>query len=113
MSYGSYYFRGGRGLMVYVVIGASASGISGAKTLRKLNKDAKIILISKDEYVYSRCILHHYISGHRNIDELNFSDLDFFEENNIEWEKGVEVIKLDARSEERRVGKECRSRWSP
>jgi len=84
--------------MVYVVIGASASGISGAKTLRKLNKDAKIILISKDEYVYSRCILHHYISGHRNIDELNFSDLDFFEENNIEWEKGVEVIKLDART---------------
>ena len=25
----------------------------------------------------------------------------------------VNVLSLDARSEERRVGKECRSRWSP
>ena len=27
-------------------------------------------------------------------------------------ERGYEIIRLD-RSEERRVGKECRSRWSP
>ncbi|MGL4848333.1 MAG: FAD-dependent oxidoreductase, partial [Clostridium sp.] len=51
--------------MRYVVIGASAAGISGAKTLRELDKDAEIVLISKDEYVYSRCILHHYIEGIR------------------------------------------------
>ena len=30
------------------------------------------------------------------------------------FEKGFPFLKLDAaRSEERRVGKECRSRWSP
>lgn len=80
--------------MVYVVIGASASGINGAKTLRKLDKDAKIILISKDEHVYSRCILHHYISGKRNISELNFTDKDFFGKYDIDWIKGVEVIRL-------------------
>src|SRR5256885_7840960 len=27
--------------------------------------------------------------------------------------QGVKVMKLGGRSEERRVGKECRSRWSP
>ena len=43
--------------MRYVVIGASAAGISGAKTLRELDKDAEIVLISKDTEVYSRCIL--------------------------------------------------------
>lgn len=48
--------------MRYIVVGASAAGISGAKTLRELDKDAEIILVSKDENVYSRCILHHYIS---------------------------------------------------
>ena len=48
--------------MRYVVIGASAAGISGAKTLRELDKEAEIVLVSKDENVYSRCILHHYIS---------------------------------------------------
>jgi len=27
--------------------------------------------------------------------------------------RGVSVLMIDGRSEERRVGKECRSRWSP
>ena len=81
--------------MRYVVIGASAAGISGAKTLRELDKDAEIVLISKDENVYSRCILHHYISNHRDIDALNFTSKEFFEENNITWMKGLEVISLN------------------
>lgn len=77
--------------MRYVVIGASAAGISGAKTLRELDKEAEIVLVSKDENVYSRCILHHYISNHRDVDALNFTSKEFFEENNINWVKGVEV----------------------
>ena len=80
--------------MRYVVIGASAAGISGAKTLRELDKDAEIVLISKDTEVYSRCILHHYISNHRNIEKLNFTSKNFFEEYNISWIKGVEVLEL-------------------
>ena len=78
--------------MKYVVIGASAAGISGAKTLRELDKDAEIILVSKDTEVYSRCILHHYISNHRNVEQLNFTSMNFFEEYNIRWINGVEVI---------------------
>ena len=77
--------------MRYIVIGASAAGISGAKTLRELDKDAEIVLVSKDENVYSRCILHHYISNHRDVDALNFTSKNFFEENNITWMKGLEV----------------------
>ena len=81
--------------MRYVVIGASAAGISGAKTLRELDKEAEIVLISKDENVYSRCILHHYISSHRDVDALNFTGKEFFEENNITWMKGLEVKALN------------------
>lgn len=81
--------------MRYVVIGASAAGISGAKTLRELDENAEIILVSKDEYIYSRCILHHYISGVRTIEQLDFSEKDFIEKYNILWKKGVEVIKLN------------------
>ena len=41
MSNGSFNTRGGRrGLMAYVVVGASAAGINGARTLREYNKDA-------------------------------------------------------------------------
>ena len=85
--------------MRYVVIGASAAGISGVKTLRELDKDAEIVLISKDKNVYSRCILHHYISNHRDIEELNFTDEKFFEENNITWIKGVEVKSIDDKAQ--------------
>ncbi|MBW9170072.1 FAD-dependent oxidoreductase [Clostridium estertheticum] len=81
--------------MRYVVIGASAAGISGAKTLRVLDDKAEIILVSKDENVYSRCILHHYISGHRTIKELDFAEKNFFEKNNIKWIKGLEVTALN------------------
>ncbi|EHK2366518.1 NAD(P)/FAD-dependent oxidoreductase [Clostridium perfringens] len=83
--------------MRYIVVGVSAAGISGAKTLRELDKDAEIILVSKDENVYSRCILHHYISGHRDIEALDFTDRDFFEKYNIEWKKGLEVKSIDDR----------------
>ena len=31
----------------------------------------------------------------------------------IDFEENFEIINLSQRSEERRVGKECRSRWSP
>ena len=81
--------------MVYVIVGASASGINAAKTLRENDKGIEIILVSKDEYVYSRCILHHYISNHRDVDALNFTSKEFFEENNITWMKGLEVISLN------------------
>jgi len=81
--------------MRYVVIGSSASGMSGAKTLRELDKEAEIIMVSKDEYVYSRCILHHYISNHRDIEALNFTEKDYFEKYDIKRIKGVEVTKLD------------------
>ncbi|WP_297633588.1 NAD(P)/FAD-dependent oxidoreductase [uncultured Clostridium sp.] len=82
--------------MRYVVIGASAAGISGAKTLRELDENAEIVLISKDENVYSRCILHHYIEGIRNVKQLDFSEDNFMEKYDINWMKGIHVLKLDS-----------------
>ena len=42
----------------YVVIGSSAAGVNGIRELRKYDKEAEIVLISKDKDIYSRCILH-------------------------------------------------------
>lgn len=81
--------------MVYVIVGASASGINAAKTLRENDKNAEIILVSKDEYVYSRCILHHFLDGRREIEALDFTPKNFFEMYNIKWIKGVEVVGID------------------
>lgn len=81
--------------MVYVIVGVSASGINAAKTLRENDKGIEIILVSKDEYVYSRCILHHFLDGRREIKALDFTPENFFEDYKIKWIKGVEVTGID------------------
>lgn len=82
--------------MKYVIIGASASGVNGAENLRRLDPNSEIIMISQDNYIYSRCILHHFIGDIRTIPQLSFVPQDFFEKNNIQWIKGKKVINLDS-----------------
>ena len=70
--------------MKYVVLGASAAGINGVRQLRALDSNAQITLISKDDKIYSRCILHHYMEGIRDVKKLEFVEDNFIEENKIE-----------------------------
>lgn len=81
--------------MRYVVLGSSAAGINGAKELRRLNGDAEIILISKDKTPYSRCILHHYMSGARDLERISFVERDFEQLYNIRYMRGKECIGVD------------------
>ena len=83
--------------MTYVVVGASASGVNAARAIRENDKNAEIILVSKDEYVYSRCILHHFLDGRREIEALDFTPDNFFEMYNIKWIKGVEATGIDTK----------------
>ena len=80
--------------MKNLIIGASAAGISAAKKLRKLDNEAEITIISKDEEVYSRCMLHHLIGGERTLDELSFISDDFWQQYDINWLKGKEVKRV-------------------
>lgn len=81
--------------MKYVVLGASAAGINAVKTLRQLDKDSQITMISKDENIYSRCMLHHVISEHRQLYSLNFVEENFEEEYGVNWIKGVTIKGID------------------
>ncbi|MCB7317746.1 NAD(P)/FAD-dependent oxidoreductase [Lacrimispora sp. 210928-DFI.3.58] len=74
--------------MKYVVLGSSAAGINGVRELRKLDKDSEIVLISKDKAIYSRCILHHYLSNERNMEQLCFAEQDFADLFRVNWMKG-------------------------
>ncbi|MGL6105824.1 NAD(P)/FAD-dependent oxidoreductase [Romboutsia sp.] len=82
----------------YVVLGASAAGINAVKTLRELDKEADIILISKDEKIYSRCMLHHVISNHKTVEEINFVEEKFIDDNKIKWIKNQEVKGIDEKA---------------
>jgi len=80
--------------MRYVVIGSSAAGINAVRELRKTDRDAEIILVSKDRNIYSRCILHQYLSGERTLERLNFAEKDFDTVYNVNWMKGREAVSL-------------------
>lgn len=84
--------------MKYVIIGAGTAGITAAQTLRELSEDARILLISKDQVVHSRCMLHYYMSGERDARQLNFTRQDFFEQARIEWMPGKEVTAVNAKA---------------
>jgi len=99
MSNACNYFRGGIS-MRYVILGSSAAGVNGAKEIRKLDPNGEIIMISKDETIYSRCILHHYMSRHRTMNRLRFVEGDFFERYRIKWVGGTEAIGLNAEKKE-------------
>lgn len=84
--------------MKYVILGASAAGINAAKTLRRLDNNAAITVVSEDQQVYSRCMLHHLISGERTLEKLNFTTADFFEKNDIQWLKNLKAVDLDTKT---------------
>ena len=81
--------------MKYVILGASAAGVNAAYVLRMLDKAAEIIMISEDTRIYSKCILHYYMSGKKDADGLNFMPPDFIEKNQIEWKKGIKAPAID------------------
>lgn len=94
--------------MRYVVIGSSAAGINGIRGIRSVDNEGEIILISKDQAVYSRCILHHYMEGIRDLKRLCFVEEDFFEKYRVKWVSGKAVTGLD--SAERKLTLEDGSR---
>ena len=71
--------------MRHVIIGSSAAGIAAAAEIRKHQKDAVIVMISKDEHVHSRCMLHKYISHERDVKGLDFTEENFFEKQKVDY----------------------------
>jgi len=71
--------------MQYVIIGASAAGLTSAETIREIDGSSKITVVSDEaEQLYSRCLLTYLISGKITEDGLKFKEADFFKKNNID-----------------------------
>lgn len=82
--------------MKHVIIGASAAGITAAKTIREIDSKAEIVMISTDAWVHSRCMLHKYLSHERDEMGLSFISEDFFDKYSIQWKKETKVTRIDA-----------------
>ena len=86
--------------MKYVIIGVGAAGIMAAKTIRKADKESSLTMISLDAQVHSRCMLHKYLSHERNEKQLSFIPENFFEENQIIWNKAQSVKQLHVKEKQ-------------
>ena len=84
--------------MKYLILGASASGLNGAREIRTLDRDGDITLVSIDDKVYSRCMLHYYIGGKRTEESLNFMSDNFFKDNNIKWITNTKAVGIDIKN---------------
>lgn len=83
--------------MKYVILGSSAAGINAVREIRRLDPEGTIVMISKDDRIYSRCILHHYLGNQRTPDELCFAEPDFASRYQVEWMKGCTAAGLDVK----------------
>ena len=81
--------------MNHVIIGAGAAGIAAARTILKETEKDTVVMISEDREVYSRCMLHRFISGERSAESINFVNDGLFEYPRFKWIKGKTVTRVD------------------
>ena len=82
--------------MKHIIIGIGAAAVSAARRIVKEKPDDTVIMISKDDKVHSRCMLHNVISGERDEDSINFINDDLLESPNIQWIKNKTITRLDS-----------------
>jgi len=82
--------------MKHIIIGAGAAAISAVRTILKEKSDDTVVIVSQDEEVYSRCMLHKFISGERDAPSIDFINDDLLKSPRVQWIKGKIVTRLDA-----------------
>jgi NADPH-dependent 2,4-dienoyl-CoA reductase/sulfur reductase-like enzyme len=87
--------------MRYVILGASAAGISAARAIRRHDPGGEITMAAADRQVYSRCLLPRLISGEKTPEEISFVESDFFNRLNINFLPGRRAVRVDP--EERKL----------
>ena len=81
--------------MKHLIIGAGAAAISAVRKILKEKPEDSVVIVSQDDEVYSRCMLHKFISGERNAEGLNFINDSILDSPNVQWIKGKTVTRLD------------------
>ncbi|MDR1929998.1 MAG: FAD-dependent oxidoreductase [Treponema sp.] len=84
--------------MNHIIIGAGAAGVAAARTLLKELPGDTVTMVSLDGEVYSRCMLHRFISGERSAESINFINDGLLSCPRFSWIRGKPVTRLDGPS---------------
>jgi len=81
----------------YLIIGASAAGISAALKLRQLDSQADIVCFSEEqEFPYNKCFLADYLHQTKKVSDIFIRPPDFLEQQNITLCLGTKIITIEA-----------------
>jgi len=92
--------------MRHLIIGAGAAAISAVRTILKEKGDDSVVIVSEDDEVYSRCMLHKFISGERDAESINFINDEILESPKVQWIKGKTITRLDGTTKTAYAGDE-------
>ena len=80
----------------YVIIGASAAGISAANTIRRLDEQAIIICVSAEsEFPYNKCFLADHLKGDKAYQELLLTSPEELQNKKIQLLRNVRVSSIE------------------
>lgn len=82
--------------MKYVIVGNSAAGVNAAETIRELDQDNEIVIISEEEGpFYSRCLTSYYIARDIEAEDMVLRSDEFYNDLNIEGRFGTKVREVN------------------
>ena len=82
--------------MKHVIIGAGVAGITAAKTIKELERDAEAVVIGDELFLpYKRYLLSEFLSNSIKRDELLFFSLGMLKELEIKLRKGEYVKSIE------------------
>ena len=84
--------------MKHLIIGAGAAAISAVRNILKEKPDDSVVVVSEDREVYSRCMLHKFISGERDAGSINFINDGILESPRVQWIGGKTITRLDGQT---------------
>lgn len=83
-----------------VIIGNSAAGTAAIESIRKKDRESRIIQLSDETHpLYSRCLLSYYLSGAIDKKGLNFRETEFHRQADVQLKAGPgsRAVELDTR----------------
>ncbi len=82
--------------MKHVIIGAGVAGITAAKTIKELDREAEVVVIGDELFLpYKRYLLSEFLSNSIKRDELLFFSVGMLKELGIKLRKGEHVKTIE------------------
>lgn len=92
--------------MKYVIIGASAAGLSTAESIRKNDKNGEITVLTKENYLpYSRPSISYYLKGKVNQSDMLLRKPNYYKTNGIDIVTGADVKEIDVKNKTVKAGR--------